>query len=380
MAKIKVDICSPSPAVAEAWDELVRHASANAFMHPGALRAAAETKFAKVHVLLARDESAEPNKLLGLWALRETNVTPLGPGFLAGPPYDYAFVSNPVVDAARADEVIPAFFEAIANNSALPNVIRLRYLDADTESYPAIVQALSARGSQILKLSERPRPFASREVGLKRSGSTRKKLRQDWNRLCGLGAVEIVNERAQNAVLDAFDEFLAMEAESWKGANGTALLSREADATFAQQLIGNMAAQEDASVALLHVEGQPIAAQVLFYCGTMAYTWKTAFRSAYAKYSPGALLVDRITEQLFSAGRIEAIESCSPEGGFMTQLWDGRRTSVDLLADVGPRISLNFTMAAIGERGYLQLRALRNKLRSVSLLPQSKRKAAAASR
>jgi len=80
-----------------------------------------------------------------------------------------------------------------------------------------------------------------------------------------------------------------------------------------------------------------------------------------------------------AAGPIEAIESCSPEGGFMTQLWDGRRATVDLLVDVGARNSLNFTVAAIGERGYTRLRSLRDKLRAVSLL-RPKRKRLMASR
>ena len=103
---------------------------------------------------------------------------------------------------------------------------------------------------------------------------------------------------------------------------------------------------------------------MLLYCGTTAYTWKTAFDSEFAKFSPGALLVEKMTEQLFAADGIEAIESCSPEGGFMNQLWDGRRATVDLLADVGARKSLGFTAVVVGERGYRRLRGLRNRLRA----------------
>ena len=53
-------------------------------------------------------------------------------------------------------------------------------------------------------------------------------------------------------------------------------------------------------MALLRVDGEAIAAQVLMYCGATAYTWKTAFNATFAKYSPGALLIDKITEELFS--------------------------------------------------------------------------------
>ena len=105
---------------------------------------------------------------------------------------------------------------------------------------------------------------------------------------------------------------------------------------------------------------------MLLYCAATAYTWKTAFDAGYAKYSPGALLVDKIVDELFTTGGIDAFESCSPEGGFMNQIWDGRRTTIDLLANVGTKESLNFIMAALGERGYAQLRGLRNRLRAAS--------------
>ncbi len=149
-------------------------------------------------------------------------------------------------------------------------------------------------------LSESARPFVTREFGVKRSGSTRKKLRQDWNRLTALGAVDVVNDRTPDGAAQAFESFLALEKASWKGAEGTALLSDPRDAAFVRRLLQNLAAQGNASVALLRVDGEAIAAQVLMYCGTTAYTWKTAFNAKYAKYSPGALLIDKITDELFA--------------------------------------------------------------------------------
>src|SRR4030095_10523317 len=131
-------------------------------------------------------------------------------------------------------------------------------------------------------------------------------------------------------------------------------------------MIGDLAGQENASVGLLRVERKPVAAQVLLYCDNTAYTWKTAFNAEYGRFSPGALLVDKITEQLFAMTTIEAIESCSPDGSFMAPLWAGRRATVDLLVDVGPRRSFGFAMAAIGERGYAQLRRLRNSVRAAA--------------
>jgi CelD/BcsL family acetyltransferase involved in cellulose biosynthesis len=380
MHKVSVSICSPELEIADHWSALIARAPANVFMHPAALKAATATGFADIHMLLAWTHEEQRERLVGLWALQRMHITPLWPSFLASPPYNYAFLSNPVIDPEFNNETIAAFFDAIERERSLPKVIRLRYLDGSAETYGAIIRALAARGAQTLKLSERERPYVTKESGLKKSGSTRKKLRQDWNRLSALGAVDIVNERARAAVQEAFETYLALEAASWKGSRGTALLCDEEDAIFTRCLISDLAAGGNASVALLRVDGRAIAAQVLLYCGATAYTWKTAFDAEFSKYSPGALLVDKMTEQLFADGRIEAIESCSPEGGFMNSIWDGRRTSVDMLADISERKSLGFRAVLASERGYAQLRGLRNRLREMPWLPMAWRKGTAVPR
>jgi Acetyltransferase (GNAT) domain len=361
---IFVTIGVPDLDMTEHWEALARRAEANVFLNPAALNAAAATGFAHIHALLAWDTSVAPNRLVGFWALRERRIGGVGPSVLAAPPYEYSFVSSPVIDPDSIDAVMPAFFAAIAKDPALPNVIQIKLLDGD--SYRAITSALGARKGQMLKLSEHARPFLAAASERKRSGSTGKKLRQDWNRLSSVGAADIANDRTAAGAREAFEVFLELEARSWKGANGTALLSDEDDAAFTRRLIGDLAEHRNASIALLRVDGKPIAAQVLLYSGSMAYTWKTAFDAEFAKYSPGALLVDKVTDELFDAQAITAIESCSLESGFMAQLWTGRRMTVDMLLDVGRSKSFSFTLAAFGERGYAWLRERRHRLRAIN--------------
>jgi CelD/BcsL family acetyltransferase involved in cellulose biosynthesis len=372
---ITVTIDSPRPDLGPDWDDLVARASSNVFMNPAALAAAQETGFADIRMLLAWAGDEGAHKLAGVWALQVRRFAPLWPAVIEALPYHYAFLSSPVVDPAHADEVVAAFFVAI-ENSALPKVLDLPSLDAEGPVYSAMRKWLAARGIQPLVLSEFARPYVTREFGVKRSGSTRKKLRQDWNRLCGLGAVEVVNERAAGHVQQAFESFLILEKASWKGERGTALLSRQADATFVRKLLQNLAARGDASVAQLRVNGEVIAAQVLMYCGSTAYTWKTAFDSAYAKYSPGALLVDRITEELLAGTEIEAINSCAAESSFMGQLWAGRRAMADMLVDIGPGKSLGYRIEALRLAGYQGLRDLRDRLRHGPASPGKPKKAA----
>jgi CelD/BcsL family acetyltransferase involved in cellulose biosynthesis len=360
---ISVTIDSPIPDLGPHWDDLVRRASSNVFMNPAVLQAACATDFARIRMLLAWEEGADARRLVGVWALRLRKMAPFWPMVLEALPYNYAFLSSPVVDPAYVNAVIPAFFAAIEQSPSLPDVVSLHELDAEDPSYPAMLRELAVRGVAPLIISSGARPFVTREFGVKRSGSTRKKLRQDWNRLTALGVVEVVNDRTPAGAAQAFETFLTLEKASWKGEEGTALLSDPHDAAFVRRLLQNLAAQGNASVALLRVDGEAIAAQVLMYCGITAYTWKTAFSATFAKYSPGTLLIDKITEELFAGSQIQAINSCAAEASFMAQLWAGRRTMVDMLVDVGPGKSLAYRLEAARQLGYQQLRNWRDRLR-----------------
>jgi CelD/BcsL family acetyltransferase involved in cellulose biosynthesis len=363
MLDLFVEIAAGATDLADAWRVLVAKASTNVFMNPAAVAAAEGHGYADPRVLAAWDRSGAVPALIGVWAMQATRPLPFGGRVLSLPPYDYAFVSSPVIDHLNTDVVAAGFFGAIAANPALPKVLRMRYLDAGDETYAAILRALAARGAHTDVISRRQRAYADRATGLKKSGSTRKKLRQDWNRLAAEGDLVYRNRRDAADVREDFEAFLALEAASWKGENRTALLSSAEDACFARKFIANLAAEGNASVAMLTLDGKPIATQVLLYSGATAYTWKTAFDGAHAKHSPGAVLIDKAAEDLFTNGDVAAIESCSPDGGFMEQLWSGRRETVDLLVDLSGRKSFTFRAVSAWAHGRNALKRARDRFR-----------------
>ncbi len=201
----------------DAWRDLQTRAAPNVFLDPDALAAIAETGFADTITLSAHVDET----LVGVWALEVKKMTPFGPAILAAPAYDYAFVSSPVLDRAHAGATMAAFLRTIAEAPGLPRVLRMRYLDGDTDSFRALTGA--STGKPHLTLSTRERAFATRERGIKKSGSTRKKLRQLWNRLAAEGELTIDNARDARTAIDTFEAFLTMEAKGWKGKGGTAL-------------------------------------------------------------------------------------------------------------------------------------------------------------
>jgi CelD/BcsL family acetyltransferase involved in cellulose biosynthesis len=373
---ISVTICSPSESLKAPWSHLVQRAAPNPFMNPAALKAAEATDFAIVRVLLAWDVGAESRQLVGAWAVQWRRVGGVLPAILEALPHDYAFQSTPVIDPQFIDQVMPAFLQAIEQDPGLPNAVTLWSLDAESPAYAALNAAVREQGGDVVEVKRFDRPVVSRDFGVKRSGSTRKKLRQDWNRLSALGQVAVVNDRTPAGVAAAFETFLALEARSWKGVQGTAVACDPIDAAFTRRMMQELATQDDASVAVLQVDGRAIAAQVLMYCGSTAYTWKIAYDAEFGRFSPGALLVDRITEELFAAG-FQALDSCSAENTFMSQLWSGRRTMVNLVVDVGPRRSLGFMVETARQMGFERLRDLRNWLRSWRVLAPAKKMAPA---
>jgi CelD/BcsL family acetyltransferase involved in cellulose biosynthesis len=355
MSDIAVEVVSGAPEIGSDWDDLITRAEPNVFMHPAGVSAVSESDYGQTRTLLARHDG----KLVGVWALEELKAGPFR--FLSGLPHRYAFVSSPVIDAGCDYAVIAAFLEKVARDPSLPKVLHVRFLDGGLDSWHALASVGVRRR---LTLSDRQRAYLTRDTGAKRSGSTRKKMRQDWNRLAAQGEVAIVNDRNPSAARRAFETFLGMEAKSWKGEKGTALLSRGDDAAFVRRWFANLAEAGAASVALLTLDGKPIAAQVVLTAGRTAYTWKIAYDSAWEKFSPGVLLVDKLSEQLLESD-IDQIESCSPQGGFMEKVWSGRRRTVELLLEVGNHPALAFTAVALSVRGRALLRDVYHRVKAL---------------
>jgi CelD/BcsL family acetyltransferase involved in cellulose biosynthesis len=335
-----------------AWSALAA-LGGNGFMHPAALAAAAQETGAEIITLSAWIDT----RLVGFWALRLRRPRPFLPTQLEALPYDYAFLSTPLLAPLHADAVMAAFLATIADAPDLPDMLWLKDFDAEGPAFAALAALPQT------SIRTQSRPVATRDEGIKASGSTRKKLRQQFNRLGALGAVEIVNHREPVPLLAALDTFLALEAASWKGGQGTALSSTPGDAAFARRMLAGLAETGTASIIELRLDDKVLASQVMLYCGPHAFTWKIAFDSAFAKYSPGAILVDRLAEMLLS-GDTAMIDSCAVDSGFMGQLFRGRKTTIDLVLSATTRPGLSYRIVAAYHQAYHSVRQLRDRLRA----------------
>jgi len=158
------------------------------------------------------------------------------------------------------------------------------------------------------------------------SAKKRKELRRQHNRLAEEGALTFERLEGDEALAAWTAEFLALEAAGWKGEAGSALASApDTRALFTEALQGAAAAGRLERLAL-RLDGRAIAMLANFITAPGAYSYKTAFDEAYARFSPGMLLqLENLA--LLERDGIEWTDSCAVEGHPMIErLWrDARR-------------------------------------------------------
>jgi CelD/BcsL family acetyltransferase involved in cellulose biosynthesis len=167
------------------------------------------------------------------------------------------------------------------------------------------------------------------------SAKKRKELRRQHNRLAEEGALAFERREGSEGLAEWTAEFLALEAAGWKGKAGSALASApDTRALFEQSLAGAAASGRLERLAL-RLDGRAIAMLVNFITPPGAYSFKTAFDEAYARFSPGMLLqLENLA--LLERADVAWADSCAAEGHPMIErLWRGQRRMVSRNIAIG---------------------------------------------
>jgi CelD/BcsL family acetyltransferase involved in cellulose biosynthesis len=245
----------------------------------------------------------------------------------------------------------------------LPKTVAVEAMCADDQTGHALNRVLARRGSASCVLGQSVRPKLASQLDAQRymenalSSSSRKKLRQHRRRLAEKGTLESRIVTEPGAIRTAFEDFLLLEASGWKGRQGTALLSDEADATFARAMIGTLAPRGDASIHGLYLNGTPLSMQIVLRAGRVAFTWKTAYDEAWHDASPGMLLFENYTAAFLGDDSIAYVDSCAYDAtGFMAA-WSERLQIARLWIDVRRGHHPAFWVLSRLQQRYLTARA-----------------------
>jgi len=143
----------------------------------------------------------------------------------------------------------------------------------------------------------------------------RSDLRRARRRADALGvvSVEVHEPDAEDADL-LLDAACAIEAQSWKGAAGTALVHDARRARFYRLLGRSLAAAGELRIAFLSVGGRPAAMQIAVECDGALWLLKIGYDERLATASPGQLLMLATLRWAYEHGlqRYEFLGACAP--------------------------------------------------------------------
>ena len=345
------------------WQDLVTRAETpNVFMSPAVIAAAAAVDPDLV-ALAAWQPAAGGPRLAGLWvfSIGRPNRSPLPIRVLRAPPIDHAYLSSPVIDRDVAEITFGAMLDAVANAPDLPKIVALDALSAEPAARDALMRVPAARGYAVHTFTSGERPMLASGLDAKSyfeaalSASSRKKLRQYRRRLGEKGRLETRHLTAPESVCAAFEQFLALEAQGWKGRAGTALVSSANDAAVARTMVAALAREGAASIFALELDGRPVSMQVVLRAGSIAFTWKTTYDEAFGDFSPGMLLLEDYTAALLEDRQVGAVDSCAFDANSYMGTWMERRHVADVWIGVGP--NSQFRLATQLQSAFLRVRA-----------------------
>ena len=141
--------------------------------------------------------------------------------------------------------------------------------------------------------------FWDQQVGSK----SRKSFRYDQKALSKKGEISIQNYSTFKEIRSVMPATCVVEVESWKSKEGAGLYTIRGKRGFFFELLPELAKQENARVAILSLDDQPIAWQVELLGSGNLGIHHLAFDQRWKKYSPGKQLLHHQISLAWKEGR-----------------------------------------------------------------------------
>lgn len=165
-------------------------------------------------------------------------------------------------------------------------------------------------------------------------GERRRKLRQRLARFEAGGTIAFETLRAPDALAEGLADYVALEASGWKGAAGTAIAARPAEAAFMREAVARLGRDGRIRIDRLHRAGRTLAASVLLETRDTAWCLKISHDEREARHSPGVELVHRVTRDILAAQGPSFVDSCAaPDYRLGEMFWSGRRAIAHRLVE-----------------------------------------------
>jgi CelD/BcsL family acetyltransferase involved in cellulose biosynthesis len=301
---------------------------------------------------------ATPPRLVGFFPARiERRRYGITPPVLVGWTHPYAPLGTPLVDRETSEAAIAAWFDHVAGDPQLPDVMLLPYVPVEGALAQALDKVVARRGGRsacfaphqraLLLPADDRASYLDQAIGHKK----RKELRRQRKRLTECGSVTSSSTGEPAIVPSALADFFALEAGGWKGRAGTAARDDADVGEFMAAAVAALAGEGKAQVTCLRVGAHPTAAIVTLRSGAVAWCWKIAYDESYARYSPGVQILLDVTQALLDDPTVICADSCATaDHPMIDHVWRERFMLADRLVSVGPAKSFGFTLACTLEQ------------------------------
>jgi CelD/BcsL family acetyltransferase involved in cellulose biosynthesis len=232
----------------------------------------------------------------------------------------------------RDHDALTALCEALVRTG---RPVVLQRIEADGVLAQAFEAAARGRG-QLLRFNASGAPFVNITSSWQQYfQSLSSRRRQDYRRarraLERLGKIEVEIRAPDAAAVEAgMAEAMQVEAASWKGREGSAMLTNPRLSGFFLQLAAYLASRGQLQLCFLRLNGAAIAMQIAAVHGNRWWVLKIGYDERWAEHSPGIQLMWDVLREAFER-RLASFEMLGSAESWLT-IWTREQRAYRTLA------------------------------------------------
>lgn len=364
----------------KAWSALAERAvEPNPFFEPGFLLLASRhfEGFAKSRLLVVQ-EGSEFRGVLPIIDVERARIPPRLTMTTRGDPTMVSGLCVPLVDGSCVGQAVGGLLDGLragARRGELPGILSLKRLVENGVVIDALRREAASRGMPTFTKESWQRGLVTRAgswespLNRKRRGEIarlRRALSNDH------GAEVSLEDRTLDPAM--VSEFMTMEASGWKGrSEGSAIARTPEKIAWFREWCERWTKTGRVQGLALHLGETPIAMQYSILAGDGVFLFRTAYDDAYARYGPGAMLLESTLETLRKqTDAIWVDSSTDPGNEFLLKMLPERRTITMLLIGTGGMVDrMMVSSIPVMTRGVEEFRRVRRRVRRAGSKPRS---------
>lgn len=143
---------------------------------------------------------------------------------------------------------------------------------------------------------------------------SKKSLRRHHNHFARQGRLDFVHLKSAPEILPWLDAFFAQHVERWAATDTPSQFRDRRQRRFYWEMVANLAPTGALLFSVVLLDGTPLAFHLGFDYGDRIIWYKPTYNVAFARHSPGEVLIKGLLEHALAEGVAEFDFSCGEEG------------------------------------------------------------------